>query len=264
MTILQQIIAYKQQEVALKKQVIVIKQLENAKLFSKQTISLKEQLAKSSSGIIAEFKRRSPSKDNINQKASVIKVANAYEIGGATGMSVLTDTNYFGGSADDFLLARSTTNLPLLRKDFIIDEFQILEAKALGADVILLIAACLTKQQITALSEVAKQLQLEVLLEIHDETDLQKTNLTNIDIIGVNNRDLKSFKTNIQTSINLSKIIPDSFIKISESGISNPENVNLLKSYGYNGFLIGEHFMKQDNTVKAVQNFINKINPHEA
>ncbi|WP_048330909.1 indole-3-glycerol phosphate synthase TrpC [Bizionia psychrotolerans] len=259
MDILEKIVADKRQEVALRKQLIPIAQLEQSIIFERETFSLVENLQKSNSGIIAEHKRRSPSKQVINHNVNVFDVAQGYEKASVCGMSVLTDGKYFGGSLDDLLLARASCNLPLLRKEFIIDAYQILEAKANGADVILLIAAILTKEEIKAFSELAKSLSLEVLLEVHNEAELQKSIMPSLDMIGVNNRNLKTFEVSIETSKNLSQLIPDNFIKVSESGISTVEAIKQLKPYGFQGFLIGENFMKTDNPGKSATTFIKNL-----
>jgi indole-3-glycerol phosphate synthase len=256
MTILDRIIADKKTEIEIKKTIIPISQLEQSVLFDRPQNSLKERLCKSQSGVIAEHKRRSPSKAVINQSLNVQDVAKGYEQAGVCGMSVLTDTRYFGGNLDDLLLARASCEIPLLRKDFIIDTYQILEAKAYGADVILLIAAVLTQQQIKDLSLRAKELNLEVLLEVHNEAELYKALMPSLDMIGVNNRNLKTFKVDLKNSQNLSNIIPDDFVKVSESGISSVEAINDLKHYGYQGFLIGENFMKSENPGQSAKDFI--------
>ena len=256
MTILDRIIADKKTEIEIKKTIIPISQLEQSVLFDRPQKSLKERLCKSQSGVIAEHKRRSPSKAVINQSLNVQDVAKGYEQAGVCGMSVLTDTRYFGGNLDDLLLARASCEIPLLRKDFIIDTYQILEAKAYGADVILLIAAVLTQQQIKDLSLRAKELNLEVLLEVHNEAELYKALMPSLDMIGVNNRNLKTFKVDLKNSQNLSNIIPDDFVKVSESGISSVEAINDLKHYGYQGFLIGENFMKSENPGQSAKDFI--------
>jgi indole-3-glycerol phosphate synthase len=256
MTILDRIIADKKTEIEIKKTIIPISQLEQSVLFDRPQNSLKERLCKSQSGVIAEHKRRSPSKAVINQSLNVQDVAKGYEQAGVCGMSVLTDTRYFGGNLDDLLLARASCEIPLLRKDFIIDTYQILEAKAYGADVILLIAAVLTQQQIKDLSLRAKELNLEVLLEVHNEAELYKALMPSLDMIGVNNRNLKTFKVDLKNSQNLSNIIPDDFVKVSESGISSVEAINDLKHYGYHGFLIGENFMKSENPGQSAKDFI--------
>ncbi|WP_452219879.1 indole-3-glycerol phosphate synthase TrpC [Lacinutrix salivirga] len=259
MDILQKIVTDKHIEVNLRKQLIPIKQLEQSILFKRETISLAKKLKESNTGIIAEHKRRSPSKQVINHNLNVFDVAKGYENAGVCGMSVLTDGKYFGGSLDDLLTARASCNLPLLRKEFIIDEYQIIEAKAYGADVILLIAAILTQTEIKQFSELAKQLHLEVLLEVHNEEELQKSIMPSLDMLGVNNRNLKTFEVSLETSKKLSELIPNDFIKVSESGISNISAIKELQPFGYKGFLIGENFMKTDNAGESAKQFINKI-----
>lgn len=259
MTILDKIIVDKHKEVALKKQLIPTKQLEASVLFNRNTISVSNCIKQSNTGIIAEFKRRSPSKDTINNSLNVYEVAKGYEQAGVCGMSVLTDGKYFGGSLDDLLLARANCNLPLLRKDFVIDPYQILEAKAYGADIVLLIAAVLSKDDIANLSKFAKSLDLEVLLEVHNLEELQKSIMPSLDMIGVNNRNLKTFEVSLETSKQLSTEIPDDFVKISESGISNIEAIKEFKTYGYQGFLIGENFMKTNNAGESATQFIKNL-----
>ncbi|WP_027125416.1 indole-3-glycerol phosphate synthase TrpC [Gelidibacter mesophilus] len=259
MNILDKIVTDKRKEVDLRKSIIPTSQLEQSVLFERETISLVDNLKNSDSGIIAEHKRRSPSKSIINQNLNVFDVAQGYEFAGVCGMSVLTDGKYFGGSLDDLLLARASCNLPLLRKEFIIDPYQILEAKAYGADVILLIAAILTQKEIKQLSELAKNLTLEVLLEIHNEEELHKSVMPSLDMMGVNNRNLKTFEVSLETSKHLSTLIPNDLIKISESGISNVEAIKELQPYGYQGFLIGENFMKTDNAGESAKSFIKNL-----
>ncbi|MBM1107994.1 indole-3-glycerol phosphate synthase TrpC [Aurantibacter crassamenti] len=259
MNILDKITADKRKEVDLKKSLISITQFEQSALFERDSNSLASALRKSNTGIIAEHKRRSPSKLTINQNTNVGQVAKGYENAGVCGMSVLTDIKYFGGSLEDLILARACVKMPLLRKEFIIDEYQILEAKAHGADVILLIAAILSKEEIKAFSELAKSLNLDVLLEVHNEEELHKSVMPSLDMLGVNNRNLKTFEVDLNTSKELSKIIPDDFVKVSESGISSIEAIQDLKHYGYQGFLIGENFMKTDNPGKSAKEFIQKL-----
>lgn len=259
MDILERIVKDKRIEVNLRKQLIPVSQLEQSVLFEREKISLAKNLRNSKSGIIAEHKRRSPSKQVINHSLNVQDVAIGYENAGVCGMSVLTDGKYFGGSLDDLLTARSSCNLPLLRKEFIIDEYQILEAKAYGADVILLIAAILTKDKIKLFSELAKSLNLEVLLEVHNEEELHKSIMPSIDMLGVNNRNLKTFEVSLETSKTLSQHIPNDFVKISESGISNIEAIKTLQPFGYQGFLIGENFMKTDNPGESAIKFIKAL-----
>lgn len=259
MTILNQIIASKKREVALKKIVVSMKQLENSDLFNAKTISLSKAIVNSPFGIIAEHKRRSPSKISINNSLSVEEVVRGYDSFGASGISILTDNQYFGGCLEDLILAKACVNTPLLRKEFIIDYYQILESKACGADAILLIAAVLSKNEIKSLSEFAQSIALEVLLEVHNFEELEKSIMPSIDIIGVNNRNLKTFELNLSNSINLVDQIPNDFVKISESGISTTEHVRLLKSFGFQGFLIGENFMKTENPGESLSHFINQL-----
>ncbi|MBO6631599.1 MAG: indole-3-glycerol phosphate synthase TrpC, partial [Psychroserpens sp.] len=255
MDILAKIVRDKRQEVALRKSLVPSIQLERSILFERETYSLAENLKSSETGIIAEHKRRSPSKQVINHDLNVFDVAKGYEHAGVSGMSVLTDGKYFGGSLDDLIIARSSCELPLLRKEFIIDDYQILEAKAYGADVILLIAAILTREEIEQFSKLAKSLGLDVLLEIHNEEELHKSIMPSIDMIGVNNRNLKTFEVSLETSKALSNLIPDDFVKVSESGISNIEAIKTLRPFGYRGFLIGENFMKTNNAGESAAQF---------
>ncbi|WP_299214592.1 indole-3-glycerol phosphate synthase TrpC [uncultured Aquimarina sp.] len=259
MNILDKIVADKYKEVELRKSLIPIHQLENSVLFDRKGNSLAKVLRTSDTGIIAEHKRRSPSKSVINQKVSVQDVAIGYQEAGACGMSVLTDGKYFGGSLDDLLLARASATMPLLRKEFIIDEYQLLEAKAYGADVILLIAAVLSRDEIKSLSEFAKSLSLDVLLEVHNLEELEKSIMPSLDMLGVNNRNLKTFEVSTDVSKELSKHIPDDFVKVSESGISSIEAIKDLQQYDYKGFLIGENFMKTENPGANAIEFIKSL-----
>ncbi|WP_335966190.1 indole-3-glycerol phosphate synthase TrpC [Galbibacter sp. PAP.153] len=262
MNILDKIVADKRKEVALKKSIVPVSQLENSVLFSRNSISLSNKLKVSQTGIIAEHKRRSPSKSVINQSLNVQDVAIGYENAGVCGMSVLTDGKYFGGSLDDLLLARASVDMPLLRKEFIIDTYQIIEAKAHGADVILLIAAILEREEIKILSETAKSIGLDVLLEVHNEEELYKSLMPSLDMLGVNNRNLKTFEVSLDISKSLSGKIPNDFVKVSESGISNIEAIKELQQFGYKGFLIGENFMKTDNPGESARDFIKSLSPN--
>jgi indole-3-glycerol phosphate synthase len=254
MNILETVIAHKRKEVKQRKQEVMIVELERGRFFNRQTMSLKQALLdESRTGIIAEYKRKSPSKGIINNRNSVEAVTRAYSSYGASGISILTDHEFFGGSLDDLMAARDN-RVPLLRKDFTIDEYQILEAKAYGADVILLIAACLTPDEVKTFSAVAKDLGLEVLLELHDEKELDHI-CDGVALVGVNNRNLKTFEVDLEHSVRLAKQIDDTFIKVAESGINNVANIHYLKEHGFKGFLIGEYFMKQENPMQAFKNF---------
>jgi len=260
MNILDKIVVDKRKEINLKKELIPIQAYEQLPYFGMKTTSLSKKLKNSNTGIIAEFKRKSPSKSIINNSAKVEDVALGYENAGVCGMSVLTDEIYFGGKMDDLIIAKENCSLPILRKEFIIDEYQIIESKAIGADVILLIAAILTKAEIKKFSELAKSLNLDVLLEVHNENELHKSIMPSLDMLGVNNRNLKTFEVSLDTSKQLSKLIPNDFVKVSESGISSVEAIEALQPYGYKGFLIGENFMKTHNPGASATAFINKLN----
>ncbi len=259
MSILDRIVADKRTEVALRKQLFPTSYWEASPLFGRPTHSLAKKLSNSASGIIAEHKRRSPSKQNINSALSVIDVAKGYEDAGVCGMSVLTDGKYFGGSLEDLTQARAVTEFPLLRKEFIIDEYQLIEAKAHGADVILLIASVLSREEIQQLSTVAKSLELEVLLEVHNLEELEKSIMPTLDMLGVNNRNLKTFEVSLDTSRALAEKIPAEFVKVSESGISDVNAIKNLKTYGYQGFLVGENFMKTEHPGAAAGDFIKQF-----
>ena len=258
MNILDTIITKKKIEVAEKKRNISISELEKGLFFKNETLSFKEYLLRDDkTGIIAEYKRKSPSKGIINDFSSVTEVTTAYVKYGASGISILTDEEFFGGSLND-LLESTINEVPLLRKDFIIDEYQLIESKAYGAEVILLIAACLSTSKVKSLAAFAKNIGLNVLLEIHNEQELAHI-CNNVDVVGVNNRDLRTFIVDINRSIELSKQIPADKIKISESGIDNIASIKLLKEYGFKGFLIGEKFMKEKNPGMAFQNFTQEL-----
>lgn len=259
MTILDKITAHKRKEVALRKEQLPISELERLPLFERDTISLASAIRNSSTGIIAEHKRKSPSKSVINDSIDLPSVVEGYESAGASGISVLTDSHFFGGSLDDLSEARKLVETPLLRKDFMVDPYQFYEAKAHGADAILLIAACLSHRELKDLSTLAKNLGMDVLLEVHNKQELDRSLLPSVDILGVNNRNLKTFDVSIETSKELSSHIPTEFVKISESGISKTETIEILRTYGYQGFLMGENFMKESNPGFAAAQFINQL-----
>ncbi|XRE43904.1 Indole-3-glycerol phosphate synthase [Tenacibaculum discolor] len=261
MTILDKIISFKKQEVAKIKAEVAVKKLVESPNFKRQPISLKKSLLEPySTGIIAEFKRQSPSKGIINDKSTVAEVTNGYLDANVAAQSILTDTSFFGGTMADLMEARVINQQkPILRKDFIVDGFQIVEAKAIGADVVLLIATCLTSEQLKNYGQLATDLGLEVLYEVHTQEDLDKIGDLDNKIIGINNRNLKTFEVDLEHSINLANQIPDTVVKVSESGISDPRIITGLKEHGFHGFLIGENFMKTDNPGQACQEFIDQI-----
>ena len=256
--ILAKIVDHKKIEVSERKRQLSVEALEAMPLFTSEGYSLKLNLLNSAlTGIIAEFKRQSPSKGVINATASVADVANAYTKFGAAGISVLTDKDFFGGTIDDLSIAVKNT-IPVLRKEFIIDEFQLIEAKAYGASVILLIAACLTPALTNSLATFAKSIGLEVLLEIHEADELGHISDA-VDFVGINNRSLKSFEVNIEHSLQLKNQLPKNILSIAESGIYSVETFKLLKKEGFDGFLMGEYFMKQDNPAAAFELFVTSI-----
>ncbi|MCP1385525.1 indole-3-glycerol phosphate synthase TrpC [Runella salmonicolor] len=261
MNILDKIVAHKRIEVAEAKSKVSIADLEKAPLFGRKTLSLKQALtAEGASGVISEFKRKSPSKGIINDSVLPEIVTKGYVEAGACGLSVLTDTEFFGGTFDDFAKARAANpSTPMLRKDFMIDEYQLWEAKAIGADVILLIAACLTPAEVRQLGRKAQELGLEVLLEVHDREELEQSVCEYVDMVGVNNRNLKTFVTSIETSLELAQLIPDKFVKISESGLKDAETILQLREAGYQGFLIGESFMVTQNPGLALKELIGRF-----
>ena len=257
-TILDRIVANKKIEVDAEKKNISIASLETKITHRTHYTSLSNSIKQSKTGIIAEFKRKSPSKDWIAKDAKVENIVPYYSLAGAAGISILTDQLFFGGELKDMEGGVKLTTTPILRKDFIIDEFQILQAAAFGASAILLIAASLTKEETLQFAKCAKRLKLDVLLEVHDQEELGHIN-PYVDIVGVNNRNLKTFETNIATSIELYDKIPNEFVKISESGISSTEVVLRLRKIGYQGFLMGENFMKTNNPGHALSTFIHTL-----
>ncbi len=260
MTILDKIIEAKKLEITHQKKVVSLRALKMIPDFKRECNSLKSNLlAEGSSGIITEFKQKSPSKGEINLSAKVEEVTKAYADAGAAALSILTEKEFFGGSQANLVKARETNpEIPILRKDFIIDPYQLVEAKAYGADVILLIAACVTKKKAEALAKKAKSLGMEVLMEVHNEKELEKIN-DFVDIVGVNNRDLKTFEVDVETSVKLAKLIPDRFVKISESGLKDVETIHYLRKNGFKGFLIGETFMKAEDPGEACRKLIEKL-----
>ena len=258
MNILDQIIEYKKSEVAINKAQTPVEVLRQSENYGRTCLSLKSFLLDpSKTGIIAEFKRKSPSKGIIHPNPDVLEITTAYCEGGASALSVLTDQQFFGGSNEDLILARKN-NIPILRKDFIIDPYQIEEAKSIGADVILLIAACLSKEEVQLLAKYAIQLGLEVLLELHDESELGHV-CDEISIVGINNRNLKTFEVDIEQSIRMASQIDPSKVLVAESGISSANEINYFKEKGFKGFLMGEYYMKQADPGKAFQDFVKSL-----
>lgn len=258
--ILDKIVVKKWQEIGIAKADISIKSLEESEFFSRSCYSMREFILNPSfTGIIAEFKRKSPSKGIINDRNTVEEVTNGYVAAGASALSVLTDEGFFGGHKNDLMAARKSNDIPILRKDFMLDEFQIIEAKSLGADIILLIAAILSPAEVQKLARCAKGLGLNVLLEVHNLEELNRSLCDELDAVGVNNRNLGNFSVSVQHSYDLAEHIPSQFLKISESGISDPKTIRDLKKAGFDGFLIGENFMKEANPGEAMKLFVSEI-----
>ena len=258
MNILEEIVLNTRKEVAERKQQVTVSQLEKSEFFARETLAVKP-FFETKSGIIAEFKRQSPSKGIINPTENVEEITSGYSEAGASMLSILADQKYFGGSMDFIKRARVVNETPILRKDFIVDEYQVIEAKAIGADAILLIAGCLTQKEMKSLGQLAHSLGLAVLMEVHDEHELDQCINPFIDLLGVNNRNLKTFDVTIQTSIDLVDKIPDEFIKVSESGLKDADTIKELKSHGYKGFLIGETFMKTENPPATLKQLVDKL-----
>lgn len=259
MNILEQIVADKRIEVAARKKELPMEAVRlRAEAAERSVHSFRRALEGSSTGIIAEFKRKSPSKGFIQENARVAAVVPGYEAAGAAAVSVLTDTSYFGGTLADLEEARRLVSLPLLRKDFVVDPYQLCEARIAGADAVLLIASALTPEACASLAEYARGLGLEVLLEIHNETEVGHINPF-VDVVGVNNRNLGTFVTDIRCSLELAERIPAYCLKISESGLSKPEDVVRLRQAGYRGFLMGENFMKEADPAAALKRFIEAL-----
>ncbi len=258
MNILDKIVAHKKTEVAQNKALRPVTLLEQSVHFQLPAHSLSASLlTEQTTGIIAEFKRKSPSKGFIKEHADVNEITSAYTKYGAAGLSVLTDNHFFGGSENDLLQARAN-EIPILRKDFMVDEYQVIEAKSMGADVILLIAACLSPQQVQHLAKTASSLGLESILELHAEEELGHV-CNEVTMVGINNRDLKTFSVDIERSLRMAEQLPAEKITIAESGIDKTEDILLFKQHGFKGFLIGEYFMKHQNTPKAFEAFVQKL-----
>jgi indole-3-glycerol phosphate synthase len=256
---LQEIVLEKRKQVEEDKKILPVEILQRSVHFNRQCTSLKEYIGRDDkSGIIAEIKKKSPALGAINPEIKVENLAKGYTQAGASALSILTDFKFFGGCNADLTAARDNTSCPILRKDFVIDEYQVIEAKSIGSDVILLIAAILTMEEIERFTNLAHKLGMEVLFEIHSVQELEKV-YAKVDVIGVNNRNLETMKIDIATSKNMAKLIPEGYIKISESGIENPEIVLELKQLGYDGFLIGSYFMKHADPGKALADFIRQI-----
>ncbi|WP_375433627.1 indole-3-glycerol phosphate synthase TrpC [uncultured Hymenobacter sp.] len=265
-TILDKIITHKRQEVSDRQALVPVKLLEKSLYMDSQPLSLRHYLLRDDlSGIIAEFKRKSPSKGVINAHAPVERTTLGYMQAGASALSVLTDAEFFGGKNEDLTVARRYNFCPILRKDFVVDEYQILEAKSIGADAVLLIAAVLTGEEVLRLGRFAKSLGLEVLLEIHNAEELDKTlHPDAVSLVGVNNRNLHDFSVSLDTSGELAQRIPNDYVKVTESGLSSAADIEALRAVGYRGFLIGETFMRHGRPEKACAALVQQLRATEA
>lgn len=256
--ILQTIVAHKRIELARQEEAVPLDSLIQQLDTLRPSRSMRQSLADSPTGIIAEFKRRSPSKGWIAQEADPAVIVPGYERAGASSISVLTDQEFFGGTLDDLHAVRSLIQLPVLRKDFIVSPYQLFQAKLVGADVVLLIAAALTVEECKSLGKLAHQLQMEVLLEIHAEKELDYLH-EYVDLLGVNNRNLGTFHTDVENSFRLAQKLPKEYLWVSESGISQPETIRQLRKAGFSGFLMGERFMKTSSPEQALSDFLHAV-----
>ena len=260
MTILEEIIAFKRRETAERRELVPVKKLERSEHFNVPVVSLVSYLRRPDKvGIIAEVKRRSPSKGVLNEYISVEQLSIGYMQAGASALSVLTDGEYFGGSNDDLTTARRFNYCPILRKDFVVDEYQVIEARAIGADAILLISGVLSASEIKTYAALAASLGLETVLEIHGADELPG-DLENINILGINNRNLNDFTTDVSRSFELAeKLSSENIVKISESGLSEASTIIELKKAGFQGFLIGEAFMRNSRPEAACAALVQKL-----
>jgi indole-3-glycerol phosphate synthase len=259
MNILETIIAKKRLEVESSKILQPLKALEKSQYYNRTCISISKALQEpGATGIIAEHKRKSPSKGVINDQLNVNDVVFAYQQAGASAISILTDQAFFGGSNDDILTVRNSISIPILRKEFIVDEYQIHEAKSIGADLILLIASCLKPSEVKTYAKLANQLGMEVLLELHDEDEFSHI-CDEVQLVGINNRSLKTFSVNIERSLEMAAKLPSQKIKVAESGINHASEVKIFREHGYKGFLIGENFMKSSHPGDSLRSFINEL-----
>ncbi len=259
MTILDRIIEHKKRELSGRMERTSPGILMGMPGYSRKTVSLSRALLDPErTGIIAEFKRKSPSRGVLNQHATLEEVTTGYFRAGASALSVLTDTEFFGGSDEDLVRAREINPVPILRKDFILDEYQVIESKAIGADVILLIAAVLDREKARHLAALAVSLQLQVILEVHEASELKMLNEF-VTAVGVNNRDLRDFSVDTERSVSMAPLIPKDFLRISESGIHSPQTIHRLRACGYNGFLMGEKFMHEPDPATAFASFVKQL-----
>lgn len=261
--ILDDIVEYKKGELKNTRELIPLAELQHKlKVMQSPLDFYSIAIADSSPKIISEIKKASPSKGIICENFDPIKIAISYEVNGASAISILTDEKFFQGSLDYLSQIRTVVNIPLLRKDFTIDPYQIYEARAHGADIVLLIAAILEKDRIKEYLEIVDSLNMNAIVEIHNHEELDKVIDTGCKIIGINNRNLKTFEVDLSTTVELIKYVPEDILVISESGISDLDDIRMLRKLGVNTFLIGESFMKSDDPGGTLQKYISQIEPN--
>lgn len=259
MNILEKIVAFKKEEVKKRKIDFPVSSLQESEFYTMAPVSFYNALKKAGPSVIGEFKRKSPSRGIINPQAEPADVARGYENGGVAAMSILTDNEFFGGTNNDLMTVARVSKIPLLRKEFIVDEYQIIESKSIGASAILLIASVLTKKEISRFSRLATESGLDILFEIHSAEELEKIS-DDIKIIGVNNRNLNNFDVSITNSVNIINLLPADCIRVAESGFKTADEVALLYGSGYDSFLIGEHFMRSVDPGESAKRFIQELN----
>jgi len=259
--VLSEILSKKKERVVAAKELVPVDQLRHQGQVKAKPHALRAALRRDGINVIAEFKRRSPSKGAIRADANLIEVVKSYEAGGAVAISVLTEEDYFSGSLDDLRQVKTAIDLPVLRKDFVFDEYQVYESAAAGADAILLIVAALDEDALMSLRRLAEdELGMDALIEVHTSDEMKRAVSCGAKIIGVNNRDLRTFAMSLETSLSLAREAPADALLISESGLHNPDDLRRLRTAGYHGFLIGETLMRAEHPAQALRRFTNDVN----
>ena len=259
--VLSEILSKKRERVVAAKELVPVDQLRHQGQVKAKPHALRAALGRDGINVIAEFKRRSPSKGAIRADANLIEAVKSYEAGGAVAISVLTEEDYFSGSLDDLRQVKTAIDLPVLRKDFVFDEYQVYESAAAGADAILLIVAALDEDALVSLRRLAEdELGMDALIEVHTSDEMKRAMSCGAKIIGVNNRDLRTFAVSLETSLSLAREAPADALLISESGLHNPDDLRRLRTAGYHGFLIGETLMRAEDPAQALRRFTNDVN----
>ena len=259
--VLSEILSKKRERVVAAKELVPVDQLRHQGQVKAKPHALRAALGRDGINVIAEFKRRSPSKGAIRADANLIEAVKSYEAGGAVAISVLTEEDYFSGSLDDLRQVKTAVDLPVLRKDFVFDEYQVYESAAAGADAILLIVAALDEDALVSLRRLAEdELGMDALIEVHTSDEMKRAMSCGAKIIGVNNRDLRTFEVSLETSLSLAREAPADALLISESGLHNPDDLRRLRTAGYHGFLIGETLMRAEDPAQALRRFTNDVN----